>query len=371
VPEPATSGGEGSGDAGSPRPHRPLWRRAAKPVFMLAATGAGIWAVSGKTDELSGATSYFDHLHWTWIAVAVVVEFGSYVAYANLQRRLLRAGGVRAGLRRMTSISFAGNSIQNSLPAGVVVSAAFAFRQYRRFGADDVLCSWVIVAMTGLSMLSLTALAVIGLAMAASTGSALDLAEVIIGTVVVMAAAVLAWHKRSWLIDRSVSAVRLSQRLIHRPKGVPDAIVADLRTRLGSITPSRTDWSVAATMAAANWILDMTCLAAAFMAVGADVPWRGLLLAYAAAQLASNLPITPGGLGVVEGSLTIALVAFGGAEASTVAAVLVYRLFSFWLTLPIGWGSWGMLSLRGRRLDRAERGVGAGAATFARSVEAV
>ncbi len=98
-----------------------------------------------------------------------------------------------------------------------------------------------------------------------------------------------------------------------------------------------------------NWAADCACLALAFLAVGAGVPWRGLLLAYGAGQLASILPITPGGLGVVEGSLTIALVTFGGAEASTVAAVLVYRLISFWLALPVGWGAWGTLTLVGRR----------------------
>ncbi len=77
-----------------------------------------------------------------------------------------------------------------------------------------------------------------------------------------------------------------------------------------------------------------------FLAVGAGVPWRGLLLAYGAGQLAAILPITPGGLGVVEGSLTVALVTFGGAQDSTVAAVLLYRLISFWLVLPVGWGAW-------------------------------
>ena len=83
--------------------------------------------------------------------------------------------------------------------------------------------------------------------------------------------------------------------------------------------------------------------------MGAEVPWRGLLLAYAAAQLATNLPITPGGLGVVEGSLTVALVAFGGAQASTVAAVLIYRVLSFWLILPIGWGTLGAITYNHRR----------------------
>jgi uncharacterized protein (TIRG00374 family) len=102
-------------------------------------------------------------------------------------------------------------------------------------------------------------------------------------------------------------------------------------------------------MALGNWVTDLGCLVASFAAVRADVPWQGLLLAYGAAQLATNLPVTPGGLGVVEGSLTVALVDFGGGEATTVAAVLLYRLLSFWLLLPIGWSAWGTLSLVRRR----------------------
>jgi uncharacterized protein (TIRG00374 family) len=73
-----------------------------------------------------------------------------------------------------------------------------------------------------------------------------------------------------------------------------------------------------------------------------------LLLAYGAGQLASTLPITPGGLGVVEGSLTVALVTFGGGHISTVAAVLLYRLISFWLVLPAGWGAWAGMTIRAR-----------------------
>ncbi len=62
----------------------------------------------------------------------------------------------------------------------------------------------------------------------------------------------------------------------------------------------------------ANWLFDCGCFALMFPAIGAPIPWKGLLLAYGAGQLAAALPITPGGLGAVEGSITIALVAFGG-----------------------------------------------------------
>jgi uncharacterized protein (TIRG00374 family) len=98
-----------------------------------------------------------------------------------------------------------------------------------------------------------------------------------------------------------------------------------------------------------TWLLDCTCFALAFLVVRAPIPWGALLLAYGAGQLAANLPITPGGLGVVEGSITAALVLFGGVKAGTVEAVFVYRLVSFWLELIVGWSWAGFLALGVRR----------------------
>jgi uncharacterized membrane protein YbhN (UPF0104 family) len=68
-------------------------------------------------------------------------------------------------------------------------------------------------------------------------------------------------------------------------------------------------------------------------------------------------------LGVVEGSLTVALVAYGGAETSTVAAVFLYRLISFWGELPVGWTAWALLARRRRRTIRALGRGSAGPAT--------
>ena len=98
-----------------------------------------------------------------------------------------------------------------------------------------------------------------------------------------------------------------------------------------------------------NWLLDCACFAMMFLALGAPIPWKGLLLAYGAGQLAASLPITPGGLGVVEGSITVALVAFGAPNESTAYAVLLYRLISFWMILVVGWLFIGQLALQVRR----------------------
>ncbi len=325
-----------------------------KFVLGLAVAAVAVWAVAGKTDELQGATTYLDRLHWGWIVLGVAAEVLSYMCFASMQRRLLHAGGTRVPLAPMTGITLAGNAMQTSLPAGVVLSVAYAFRQYRRYGADDVLAGWVVVAMTVLSIMTLSLLAAVGLALAASTGSALDLVGVILGVLAVMAALAVAWSRRTWVVAHATGVVRVSQRVIHRPAGDPGRFVADATTRVSAISPQRRDWLVAGGFAAGNWVFDLGCLTMAFLCVGADVPWRGLLLAYAAAQLATNLPVTPGGLGVVEGSLTIALVTFGGAEGSTVAAVLVYRILSFWLVVPAGWGAWGVLAWITRRAGQSD-----------------
>jgi len=314
----------------------------------LGLGGLAVWAVAGKSGELSGASSYLTHLRWWWVGLATAAEALSYLALARMQRRLLSAGQVRVPLLPIAGITLGESAILGSLPAGIVLSAAYAFRQYRRFGADDMLAGWVVVGVAGLSFVTLTALAAVGLALALGTGSALDLVEVILGIAVVASLTVIAWANRSWVTSRAVLAVRASQRVLHRPVGDPHRVVLEWQERISAVSPTRADWVWTATMGFGNWMADCACLALAFSAVGASVPWRGLLLAYGAAQLAATLPITPGGLGVVEGSLTVALVTFGGARASTVAAVLVYRLLSFWLLLPVGWSAWAILNLTGR-----------------------
>ena len=58
--------------------------------------------------------------------------------------------------------------------------------------------------------------------------------------------------------------------------------------------------------------------------------------AWSIVRLLGSLPITPGGLGVVEVGLTAALVGFGGDNAEVVAAVLLYRFLTIVPTLILG-----------------------------------
>ena len=71
-------------------------------------------------------------------------------------------------------------------------------------------------------------------------------------------------------------------------------------------------------------------LAACFGLAGLPVPWRGLLFAYAAGQLAGRLVPLPGGIGGVEGGMLGAFTLTGTAPAVAAAVVIVYRVAGRW-----------------------------------------
>jgi uncharacterized membrane protein YbhN (UPF0104 family) len=89
-----------------------------------------------------------------------------------------------------------------------------------------------------------------------------------------------------------------------------------------------------------RWLFDYLTLLAALTAVGANPNPVLVLLAFAISQMLASVPLTPGGLGIVEAGLvaTLALAGINGADA--VVATFAYRLFSYWLPMPIGLGSW-------------------------------
>jgi putative heme transporter len=334
--------------------HKP-WRARVARVWPVAkyviGLGLAILALDQLTDqqgELAGATQALSHLRW-WVVLAAAAEAGSFLALANLQRRLLRAGRVNVAIGPMAAITLAANSITNSLPAGPVITTVFSFRQFRRRGAGEAVAGWSLVATFVVASVTLTMVAAAGALVAGAQGANLDLVGVIVAVLLITLAMGGIFAQKRALAWAVSAAVHLCRRLTRWPRGELATHIDRIIARLTAVRLSPGQVVDVLCWGGANWLFDCSCLAMSFLAVGAGVPWKGLLLAYGAGQLAANLPITPGGLGVVEGSLTIAIVAYGGAELSTVAAVLLYRILSFWLVLPFGWGTWGWLVWTGRR----------------------
>jgi Lysylphosphatidylglycerol synthase TM region len=200
----------------------------------------------------------------------------------------------------------------------------------------------------------LAVLALVAVALAGATGTANPVpglqqtALILVVTLLAILALALRMSRRA-AADRPARQPTPRRRCRGRwaPTGSGAApILAHARNRwaqLRLLRLSSRSTAAAATGMLVSWLADISVLAVAFLALGAQPPWLGLLLAYCAGQIASSLPITPGGLGVVEASLTVALVAFGGCTAATLAAVLLYRLISHWLIIPTGAVAWLLL----------------------------
>ena len=80
--------------------------------------------------------------------------------------------------------------------------------------------------------------------------------------------------------------------------------------------------------------------------VGSDeVTWIEALAAWGLIRLLTAVPVTPGGIGIVELGLATALVGFGAGNAEAVAAVLLYRVLTVVPSVALG----GLLGLTWRR----------------------
>jgi uncharacterized membrane protein YbhN (UPF0104 family) len=79
-------------------------------------------------------------------------------------------------------------------------------------------------------------------------------------------------------------------------------------------------------------VLMWSCL----VALQVHVMFGAVLAAYAVERMLTLIPITPGGVGVVETAATAVLVGFGADPVGAAAGVLLFRVFSYLIEIPLG-----------------------------------
>ena len=108
-------------------------------------------------------------------------------------------------------------------------------------------------------------------------------------------------------------------------------------------------WRQAIVLTAGRLGFDYGCLLAALRATGASPRPSLVLLAYSAAGILALFPITPGGLGIVEASLSGLLILAGVRPGYAVLPTLAYRIASYWLPLLAGLPAYLLFRHRYRR----------------------
>jgi uncharacterized protein (TIRG00374 family) len=291
-------------------------------------------------------------LVWAEIRALTWLEMGTLLAIAgwNLCTYAFVWMSVTPGLSfwRAMVMTQSTTAVANTVPAGVgsAIGIGMTYTMLGSWGYSRskttvaVLVSgvWNSFAKLGLPVLALALLLLQG-----GAGGARVLAALLGIGGLVAAVVVFALMLRSEEMARrfGLFAGRVASRVLALVKRPPVAgwelATVKFRTRTLDLVEHR--WlAITATTLVSHLSLYLVLLVT-LREVGVsndEVSWAQVLAVFAFARLATAIPLTPGGAGVVEAVLIGGLVAAGGAKPQVVAAVLVYRALTWLLPIPIG-----------------------------------
>ena len=287
---------------------------------------------------------------WATIRAMTWLELATLAALAvwNQATYVLVEMSGRPGLgsRQAAKITQTSTAVANTLPGGVALGAGLQSAMYVSYGfiPSDIAISltltgtWNTFAKLGMPILALGLLVIGGEANAGLVAASLIGLAILVGAIMAFAI-VLRSEKGAAAVGRRLGAlVSFMGRFRGRaPRQDWSVAAVDFRRRI--IELLRKQWAQLTLATAISHVTLYLVLLLALRHVGVSndsVSWQQAFASFAFVRLLSAVPITPGGLGVVELGLTATLVAAGGEEALVVAAILIYRLLTFVLPIPVG-----------------------------------
>jgi len=299
-----------------------------RTLVTLVASVAASYLLAGELARASPG-SVLRSADWRWGAAALALSAVTYVGAA-----LSLSGFVakRLNFPRTLLVQLAGSFITLVTPAAVGGAALnVRYLQRRKIPAP------VAVASVGVSQVVAFVLHIVLLvvfAAIAGTGAESPIkpptwAYLVLAGLVVLAGVVFAIPAGRRLVRARLSPTfgQVMPRLLdtaQRPRKLAEGIGGALLLSLAYIL----------------------CLTACVAAFGRSVPFAKIGFVYLTGSAIGSIIPTPGGLGAVEAALTAGLTAAGVPCAVALSAVLLFRLLTFWLRVPLGWGALNFLERR-------------------------
>ncbi|WP_180357710.1 bifunctional lysylphosphatidylglycerol flippase/synthetase MprF [Streptomyces sp. NP160] len=258
---------------------------------------------------------------------ATAASYGLMVAYDALALAYVEH---RTPLRRYAAASFVATALGNSLGASALVGAALRARAYSAWG----LPAFAITRLTAFNLVTL------------SLGSALLVAAGLVwGPAAVVGSLPLGGPARLVLAGLLVGSV--AAYLLWCGRGAP-LVVRDWRID----RPSRRTALTQLTLSVSEWLV-MAAVLYVLLPPGHDLGFPAFAAVFVLATTLGLLSNVPGGLGVVEAVLVLALAGSVPAQ-SLVTALVAYRLVYF--LVPLALATVVLAGLEARR--RPDRGAG-------------
>jgi uncharacterized protein (TIRG00374 family) len=271
------------------------------------------------------------------LLAGVALEIGAWLSYTQLTRTVLPPQ-TGIGLFTLARIQMTTLSVSHSTPGGTATGTALGYRLMTHAGAAGRDVGFALAAQGIGSAVVLNV--ILWIALVASIPvwgvSAVYLLAAIVGLLLLLSSgALLVLFTRGG--DRVGEALERAGSRLHFVDGAAlRKTFEDVAGQLRRLGADRRVTVLAVVWASANWLLDAAALEVFVGAFGHWVNPDGLLVAYGLANVLAVLPITPGGLGVVEATLTSLLVGFGTPRGVAALGVIAYRLINFWLPIPLG-----------------------------------
>ncbi len=313
---------EGAEPAVRPARRRRRW---VLPLRIVVSLGM-LWVLFTRIPdfEWDGLIPTWDSSTWAWLAGAALLTLLGIVLSALRWQQVLHALGLRAGLRQLVSLYFAGQFVSNVLPTTIGGDVLRVSRLSKSNGdPPDTFASVVLERLTGWLVLPLITL--FGLAInpgLRELGRATTLAVLIaVGTLVALIVVLVAAdhpnlggrfrHREGWM--RFVGAVHIGVSHLRRHPAAAFSVIA-----VGLLY---------------QFVLCLAALMAAEAVGLTDMGLTPLLAFFPAVLIAQVLPIGISGLGVREGAFVIFLTPLGVPPEQAVALGLLLYLLNLGVSL--------------------------------------
>lgn len=280
----------------------------------------------------------------------------SLFAYSLLTKAALGDHGDDISSARLFRIQLSTKALGNIVPGGSAASSALGYRLITMCGVPGPDAAFALATAGIGSAVVLNLILWFGLIVSipfrgvnAAYGTAAIIGVIFMAFAAFLIFGLLEGQGRSERIIRSI-ARRLRFDEQHAAE-----VLAHLGSRIEGLFLDKQLLRRVIGWAAANWLLDAMSLWVFLRAFGGNVGFDGLIVAFGLANVFSVVPITPGGLGLVEGIYIPSLVGFGLARRTATVGVLSYRVAQYWLPIVVGWLCYLSLRVGPWAVDRKHR----------------
>jgi len=306
--------------------------------------------------KLREAAGDLNRIEPNLLIVGVGLQAVSLLCYSLLTRAALGEQGDHIPLLRLFRIQLSTKALGNIMPGGSAASTALGYRllTMSKVEGPDAAFALATAGIGSAVVLNLILwfgliVSIPGRGVNAVYGTA-----AIVGVILMAFAGFVVFG----LVEGQGRAERLVRgvaRRLRMDENHAADVLAHLGGRIEGLAQDRGMLVRVVGWATANWLLDAASLWIFLRAFGGTLGADALIVSFGLANVLSVIPITPGGLGIVEGVYIPSLTGFGLAGSTAAVGVLSYRIAQYWLPIVVGWLSYLSLRVGPFSIDRAHK----------------